>query len=547
MASAAPAALPAGTAEEPSADAPDSEEIQEEIQAESAELQNFRRAETDAHLLEDLRPGDGAADEASRLGLESPLRLRLRDALRRQGWGGQHAPEPIPGLPEIDHDLERLQAEYDIPIEVNEAVIAYVRFFQSPKVRPHFVRWLSRSHRYIPRYREIMKEEGLPEDTVYLAMIESGFSNMATSVARAVGPWQFMPATGKLMGLDQDFWVDERRDPERAARAAARFLKQLYSDFGDWRLAWAGYNAGPGKITRAQRAGQRDFWEMTRGRILRPETKGYVPKLMAAAIVSKHAEAFGFSRDEIVPEGWIDYDEVVVQRATELSAIAEAAAVPEKAILDLNPELRRTVTPPRPYTVKIPAGQAETFAQNWPEVSARSSRFALTRHQVIRGESLTAIAAAYGVPAKTLAKMNGLKAHRKPRAGSVLVVPLGSLARRNADSAALAMASVEEPPQRATRGKRAVASVKATGAKKGAKSASVIAASVRESKGRETVKVRPGDSLWSIARRFDVAVEELARWNGIRRPAKHKLKAGNTLIVYPNTGANRSRPVASAK
>jgi membrane-bound lytic murein transglycosylase D len=387
-----------------------------------------------------------------------------------------------------------------------------------------------------------MKEEGLPEDTVYLAMIESGFSNMAVSVARAVGPWQFMPATGKMMGLDQDFWVDERRDPEKSARAAARYLKELHDKFGDWRLAWAGYNAGPGKVARARRAGQRDFWAMARGRVLKAETKGYVPKLMAAAIVAKHPEAFGFSRDEIVPERWIDYDEVVVQRATELPAIAEAATVPEKAILELNPELRRTVTPPRSYTVKIPAGKSEVFAKNWPEVSSRSSRFALTRHQVIRGETLTAIASAYGVPAKTLAKMNGLKANRKPRAGSVLVVPIGSLARRNAETAALAMASVEEPPQRAARGKSAAATRLAkASAVKGAKVTS------RDAKGREKVKVRPGDSLWSIARRFDVALEDLARWNGIRRPSKHTLKAGHTLIVYPNTGANRARPVASAK
>ena len=539
----APVAGPVASDEEPSADAPDSEEIQEEIQAESAELRHFRRAETDAHLLDDLGPGDGAAAEAARLGLESPLRLRLRDALRRHLWGGDHASEPIPGLPEIDHDLERLQAEYDIPIEVNDAVIAYIRFFQAPNVRPHFIRWLSRSHAYIPRYREIMREEGLPEDTVYLAMIESGFSNMAVSVARAVGPWQFMPATGKMMGLDQDFWVDERRDPEKSARAAARYLKQLHKQFGDWRVAWAAYNAGPGKVARAKRAGQEDFWAMARGRVLKAETKGYVPKLMATAILAKHAEAFGFSRDEIAPERWLDYDEVVVQRATELSAIAEAAEVPAKAILDLNPELRRTVTPPRQYAVKIPAGRAEVFAQNWPEVSARSSRFALTRHQVMRGETLTAIGSAYGVPAKTLAKMNGLNPRRKPRAGSVLVVPIGSLARRNAEATAVAMASAEEPKPAAKKGKPT--------AKKGkpaAKSASAIAASSRQAaKGRETVKVRPGDTLWSIARRFDVAVDELARWNGIRKPAKHVLKAGHTLIVYPRAGANRPRPVASAK
>jgi membrane-bound lytic murein transglycosylase D len=157
---------------------------------------------------------------------------------------------------------------------------------------------------------------------------------------------------------------------------------------------------------------------------------------------------------------------------------------------------------------------------------------------VIRGETLTAIASAYGVPAKTLAKMNGLKANRRPRVGSVLVVPIGSLARRNADAGALAMASVEEPTRRKSSAATRLAKANAV---KGSKVTS------RDAKGREKVKVRPGDSLWSIARRFDVSLEDLARWNGIRRPSKHTLKAGHTLIVYPNTGANRARPVASAR
>ena len=124
-------------------------------------------------------------------------------------------------LPEIGHDLRRLQAEYDIPIDVNEAVVQYVRFFQAPVVRKHFVKWLGRLPRYQERYRTILREAGLPEDTIFLAMIESGFANLAYSRAKAAGPWQFIPATGKRMGLSQDFWVDERRDPEKSARAAA--------------------------------------------------------------------------------------------------------------------------------------------------------------------------------------------------------------------------------------------------------------------------------------------------------------------------------------
>jgi membrane-bound lytic murein transglycosylase D len=532
------------------ADAADDAAIDQQVQEESAELEALHRAERKAHLMDDLAAGNAAAAAAARLGLESPLRQRLGEAYRRE-LGGRDGDDAIPGLPELDHGLRQLQAEYDIPIDVNDAVIAYVRFFQSKAVRPHFVRWLGRSHRYIPRYRQILREEGLPEDTVYLAMIESGFSNLAASHAKAVGPWQFIPATGKRFGLDQDFWIDERRDPEKAARAAARYLKELYGQTGDWRLAWAGYNAGVGKIFKARRQGYTEFWEMARAhRVLHPETKGYVPKLMAAAIIAKHPEAFGFTKDEIEPDRWTDYDEVVVQRATELSFIAEAAGVTEKAILDLNPELRRTCTPPHPHAIKIPKGRRAAFAANWPAVAERAAQKSVARHRVMKGESLAAIASAYGLPAPTLARVNGLKAGRRVKPGTLLVVPLGTLARR--DAVALAAAAPSEPARSAPAPKKDVRKV-ALAAKvhgKAAKRSAVAPAPARGgSRGPATVQIRAGDTLWSVARRFGVAVEELARWNGIRNPNRYTLKAGQRLIVQPrvsSAGGGASHAVASA-
>src|SRR6266542_4362538 len=225
---ATPAIAAVATSADEGADAPDEPAIEEEVKAESAEIEQVRAAEERARLGETMRVEDPAARAAARLGLESPLRLRLRDAFGREsGAAPVEAPGRIPGLPEIDHDLRRLQTEYDIPVDINDQVIAYVRFFQAPLVRPHFVKWLGRSYKYIPAFRKILREEGLPEDTVYLAMIESGFGNLATSRARAVGPWQFIAPTGKRMGLRQDFWTDERRDPEKSARAACRFLKEL--------------------------------------------------------------------------------------------------------------------------------------------------------------------------------------------------------------------------------------------------------------------------------------------------------------------------------
>src|SRR5512138_2640421 len=184
--------------------------------------------------------------------------------------------------------------ESDIPLTLNSKVEYFVRYFQTSG-RNAFSRWLSRSERYIPMMKEVLKKEGLPEDLVYLAMIESGFSPHAYSVAAAVGPWQFMSATGKRYALRIDQWIDERRDPLKSSVAAALYLKELYSLFNnDWYLAAAGYNAGENKILRAiDMYNTRDFWEISRGSYLKRETKDYVPKLLAAAIIAKEPAKYG--------------------------------------------------------------------------------------------------------------------------------------------------------------------------------------------------------------------------------------------------------------
>lgn len=472
------------------ADAPDDPAMADEIDKDSAELEDMRKAE-----------------EASKV-LEGP------------GKVAPHAPGAgrISLLPELDHDLAQLQAEYDIPIEVNDAVVRYVRFFQSHAARPHFVKWLGRAHKYMDRYRAILREAGLPQDTVFLAMIESGFGNFAYSRARASGPWQFIAGTGKLFGLKQDFWVDERRDPEKSARAAARYLKELHEQTGDWRLAWAGYNAGVGRIIKAKKKGYDDFWDMaaTRGRkVLRAETKGYVPKLMAAAIVTKHAEAFGFKADEIEPASWSDYEEVDIPSATRLSDIAKAAEVDEHDLIDMNPELRRACTPPRPYQLKIPKGRAETFATNWPTLEGKAS-VTFVSHVVRRGDTMATIAHRYGVPAQGIAEMNGLR----PGRGKRLRLHVGQeiVILKSATGAAAAARTPEvshraEPAARPRLTKLASSSDSPAGS-------------------RTNVRVNPGDTLWSISRRFGVELTDLCRWNGIDDPRRHKLVAGARLVVY---------------
>src|SRR5258705_538044 len=219
---------------------------------------------------------------------------------------------------------EELRAKYDIPVELNDAVVAYIRFFQTD-AREHFSKWLGRSTRYIPMMREVLERERIPLDTVYLAMIESGFSAYAYSFAKAAGPWQFVLRTSKRDGLLTDFWVDERLDPYKATVAASRYLKDLRERFrGNWYLAWAGYNAGEGKISRAIRNEKTtDFWRMMgKGRTLRAETKHYVPKLIAAALIAKHPERFGFRVDYEEPR---EFEDVRAPDATDLHALANAA------------------------------------------------------------------------------------------------------------------------------------------------------------------------------------------------------------------------------
>jgi len=496
------------------AEAGDDPEVEEVVEAQSAEMDEVRRAEEKAVLV----PSPGGTDS------------QARDA-------GAEDKARIPLLPEIDHGVEKLKAEYDIPIDVNGAVEAYVRFFQEEPARKHFVKWLGRLSRYQDRYRAIMRENGLPEDTLFLAMIESGFANLAYSRARAVGPWQFIAGTGKRMGLHQDFWVDERRDPEKAARAAAAYLKELHDQFGDWRLAWAGYNAGGGKIDKAQKKGQADFWAMAQGKVLKRETKGYVPKLMAAAIISKHTDAFGFKKDEIEPEAWPDFEEVVVPEAAELAAIASACEATEKDLRDLNPELRRSCTPPRPYPVKVPRGHGEAFAKNWPGI-APSARLGFAHHVVVKGDTLAAIATAYSVSTASILNMNGIKAGRRLKPGTELVIPLSALARKSGQapaSAALARARIEElqkqKPELVDR-------------EPDPKPAPAPKVEQVDGRTRATILVQAGDSLWAIAQKFGVGIEELCRWNNIRNPRRHKLQIGSALVVFP-PGPQSSGSVAT--
>jgi membrane-bound lytic murein transglycosylase D len=473
------------------AESEDDPAIKAEVDAESRELEEAQRAAEQAAEAAPPAPAVEPANPAA-----------APDA------------ERIAELPELDHGLAKLQAEYDIPIDVNAAVVQWVRFFQSPFMRPHFVKWLSRYYRYEARYRAILKEEGIPEDIVFLAMIESGFANFAYSRAAASGPWQFIGPTGRMFGLQQDFWVDERRDPDKAAHAAARYLKLLREQTGDWRLAWAGYNAGVGRIFRAQSKGVNDFWEMTKGRHLRRETQGYVPKLMASAIITKHREAFGFG-DEVEKLSWIETDEVKLSGSVLLDVVARAAGVDKRDLMELNPELRRAVTPPRPFTLKLPKGSAETFAQAWPALESKA-RANFAGHVVRRGDTLGAIAMKFGTQVEGIMQLNGLSSARRLRVGQELLIPVP---RGGAPSAKPAAAAAPAA---------APAAAKLAGAPI-MQPAGYRPPPAPISGGKHVVQ--DGDTLWSISQRLGIDLDTLCRWNGIRNPRRFTLRIGTELVV----------------
>lgn len=438
-------------------------------------------------------------------------------------------------VPTFQIDAAKLQAEFDIPIEITPSVEKHLVYFQT-RGRKWYATWLARSTRYLPMMREIFKENGLPEDLTYLAMIESGFSTRATSRAKASGPWQFMKATGGRYGLDDDWWVDERRDPELATRAAAAHLKDLYEEFGDWYLAAAAYNAGAGKINRAiDKYHSRNFWQLAataRNRDLRPETKNYVPKLIAAAIIGHHPEEFGFtglSQNYLEP---LEYETVAVPDATDLAVVARCVGLEEtESLVELNPSLKRFCTPPGSgYEIRIPKGTGGAFAENYAKIES-TKRVTFRRHHVQQGDTLSTIARKYGTGMDAIMKMNRLANAKKLAVGQDLVIPIAS---------GISIARGPDPSLKA--GEKMASSSAPLVPVKGSPRVEYKAqpgfpdddddAPLAPPPGstKLTVELGTGETLWGVSQQYGVSVAEIKRWNRIRN--HRSLQAGKKLTIY---------------
>ena len=318
-----------------------------------------------------------------------------------------------------------------IPLEINEYVQKNITFLSQDKGRKFFKRWIERSSRWFPMLKRIAKEEDMPEEIIHLSMIESALNPNAVSWAKAVGMWQFMQAAASDYGLKMTSWVDERRDPEKSTRAAMRYLKWLYNEFGDWHLALAAYNSGPnGPVRRGVARIQKDaptFWDIRE--YLPKETKNYVPLFIATSIICLNQEQYGFTKDDLAFEPEYSYETYPIEGSISLKTLAKCLNEPVENLKNLNPELVGLTTPPdsdKPYDLKLPIGSKEIFAANFSKLSEEELN-PWVIHAVDKGETVSSIAGQYAVNAQDIIGSNKLPSGNKLKKGMSLRIPREAL------------------------------------------------------------------------------------------------------------------------
>ena len=334
--------------------------------------------------------------------------------------------EDIPQLtfpvdPKLKHKvLEEVRATASqLPLQVNDEVLSYIRYFSSERGRRILIHGLQRAGRYRPLIQRVFDEEGIPQELIFLAQAESGFLPRAVSRKKATGMWQFVLFRGREYGLMQTPYSDDRLDPEKSTRAAARHLRDLYHHFGDWYLAMAAYDCGPGTVDRAvTRTGYADFWELRRRSVLPQETANYVPIILAMTIVTKNAREYGLEKVDADPP--LTYDTLEITAPTNLMLLADLAECPVSQIRDLNPALLKNIVPAG-WQLRVPKGGAAQLLAALETVPAEK-RCCWRAHRVGDGENLAAIARRYGVTQGSIAAVNrALDGKLQP--GDLLTIP----------------------------------------------------------------------------------------------------------------------------
>ena len=411
-------------------------------------------------------------------------------------------PAPIDEVAEmtfpVDPKLkERAEAaaknvSHDLPLTVNDVVVSYLNFFQTPRGRLIVENGLRRKGRYQEMISRVLKEEGVPQDLIYLAQAESAFQPLALSRAGARGIWQFMQWRGSEYGLKRTWWVDERVDPEMATRAAAQHLRDLYGLFGDWYLAIAAYNCGPGNVQKGiERTGYADFWELYKRNVLPQETQNYVPIILAMTLMAKDAAHYGIA---VEPDSPVETDVVKPGRAIDLRLVAETIDVDVSTLRSLNPSLLRMITPDDPnFLLHLPQGTSEKFSAEIADIPP-DKWVSWRRHRVEAGETITSIAKKYQVTPVSIAEANDLERNAGLTPGEKLIIP--------------AARPAEETKSRLVR-----------------------------------YRVRKGDTLGGVADQFSVTSEDIRKWNGLKTA---KVSRGMVLRIYTVGGTPETHRVSNS-
>jgi membrane-bound lytic murein transglycosylase D len=525
------AAVPPAHAQAPTiaqVDGANTPQIEEKITAKTDPVEDLiKRAEAEYtagqanYAAGHLEAAKENFDRAFDLMVQSPLDVRADDRLQNEfdklvdginglelvalkegdGFTEQRSePAPIDEANEvtfpIDPNLKAKAAEElksttsDLPLVLNDAVASYINYFSNGGGRGFLERGYVRSGKYRNMILRTLKAEGVPQDLIYLAQAESGFHPLALSKVGARGMWQFMASRGSGYGLERNWWVDDRQDPEKATRAAAHHLKDLYKQFGDWYLAMAAYNSGPGNVQKAvQRTGYADFWELYKRNVLPAETKNYVPIILAITIMSKNPAQYGL--DRLRPDASADFDTVTIDHPVDLRLVSECVDTSVATLQDLNPSLLRLTTPKdQTFELRVPAGTKEKF-QTAIAAIPPDMRVWWRYHKVSTGDTLVSVAKRYHVSAEAIAKANDLDEDEALSQQAKLVIPISPGRRGEGETMAFA--------RKATR-----------------------------------YEIRKGDTVLSVADDFGVPVQTLRKWNHLRGT---RLRPGHTLLIH--------RPIAS--
>lgn len=523
-----PTPTPLATAEQPTGPKVDSAETM--IAAAEKEYQDGQANYTAGHLdaakqnfdraFNDLTQGPVSIKDDDRLQtefdkiVEGTNKLELQALKQGDGFTEQKSePAPIDEANEVTFpvdpkikaaaEAELKETHFDLPLTMNDYVASYINFYaNSPRGHATVEHALSRAGRYRDMIQRVLREEGVPQDLIYLAQAESGFHPLAVSRAGARGMWQFMASRASAYDLTRNWWIDDRQDPEKSTRAAARHLKDLYGQFGDWYLAMAAYNSGPGNVQQAvQRTGFADFWELYKRNVLPKETKNYVPIILAMAIIAKNPKQYGL--DDISLDAPVPVDKVSIEYPVDLRLVAECVDISVDQLQDLNPSLLRMTTPKEgAFELNLPAGSKDKYLEAIAAIPTEK-RVWWRYHKVTSGETLASIAKEYKTTSAAITEVNGLTAD-EILPDTKLIIPIAE-------------------------GKHAPGDVE----------------TLVFSKHPTRYRVRRGDTVLSVADDFGVPPEKLRQWNHLKG---NELRKGSRLVIYrplPGVRAEAEPAVAS--